>query len=249
MTHISDNGTVSFFGTCLADAIYPEAGLCSIRLLEHLGKRVVYPLDQGCCGQPAYNSGFPEQARAVAGKQIDAFAKTSGPVVIPSGSCAGMIRHHYPKLFEGHPRLFDALALSARAVELFEYLDAIAPDGFEDKGPAVTVTWHSSCHAQRETGSTRAAKSILSKMANVRLVELSREFECCGFGGTFAVKRPEVSAAMVRDKVEDILATGATVLLTADCGCLMNIAGAAQKMGASLKGIHLAQFLWERIHA
>lgn len=240
--------TACFFGTCLADAAFPEAGLAAMRLIERMGVRVAYPLDQGCCGQPAYNSGFPDEARAVALKQVEAFSRFDGPVVVPSGSCAGMMKLHYPKLFEGHPEYFKVLAFSGRVVEFCEFLLGLAPDGFQDKGPLATVTWHSSCHAQRETGSTDAAKAILRGLANVTLKELSREYECCGFGGTFAVKRPEVSAAMVRDKVEDIRATGASVVLTADCGCLLNITGAAQKMGVNVRGLHLAEFLWERIN-
>lgn len=240
--------TACFFGTCLADAAYPEAGLAGIRLLQKLGVRVAYPLEQGCCGQPAYNSGFPDEARAVALAQVEAFSRLDGPVVVPSGSCAGMMKLHYPKLFEGHPRYFEVLSFCDRVVEFCEYLLSLAPEGFDDKGPLTTVTWHSSCHAQRETGSTQAAKAILRGLANVTFRELSREYECCGFGGTFAVKRPEVSAAMVRDKVEDIRATGASVVLTADCGCLLNITGAAQKMGVNVRGLHLAEFLWERIN-
>ncbi len=246
--HCGTNDTsVLFFGTCLADAAYPEAGLAAIRTLKHLGIRVAYPLEQGCCGQPAYNSGFPEEAKALALRQVDVFAGDDRPIIVPSGSCAGMLRHHYPLLLADHPRYFDVLAFSGRVREYFEFLGELAP-AFVDKGPPVRVTWHSSCHAMRETGCVQAAKAILRSLANVELVELSREYECCGFGGTFSVKRPEVSAAMVADKVEDIRASGASVLLTADCGCLMNITGAAAKAGLAVKGQHMAEFLWERIH-
>ncbi|WP_243362629.1 (Fe-S)-binding protein [Fundidesulfovibrio terrae] len=242
-------GTVSFFGTCLADAAFPGAGMAAIRILEHLGLDVVYPLEQGCCGQPAYNSGFPGEARKVALRQIEAFAGQSGPIVVPSGSCAGMLKLHYPKLFEGHPRYFEVLAFSGRVFEFFDFIGRELGACFEDRGPSVTVAWHSSCHAMRETGSTQAAKAILRGLANVELKEITREYECCGFGGTFSVKRPEVSAAMVRDKVADIAATGASMVLSADCGCLLNITGAAAKMGQSFTGMHLAEFLWGRIHA
>ncbi|MFZ5425470.1 MAG: (Fe-S)-binding protein [Thermodesulfobacteriota bacterium] len=246
MNHPDTPEEVYFFGTCLADAVFPEAAMAAMRLIERLGFKVIYPLDQGCCGQPAYNSGFPAEARALALKQIEAFSGSGRPVVVPSGSCAGMMKLHYPKLFEGHPRYFDALSFSERVVELCEFLHAARPEGYEDSGPPVTVTWHSSCHAQRETGSTGAAKAILRGLPGVTLAELSREWECCGFGGTFSVKRPEVSAAMVRDKVEDIRASGASVVLTADCGCLLNITGAAARMGVPVRGLHLAQFLLER---
>jgi len=247
MNHPALTGPVRFFGTCLADAVFPDAGMAAMRILDHLGCSVVYPLDQGCCGQPAYNSGFPDQARDVAMSQVRAF-RGEGPIVVPSGSCAGMLKFHYPRLFADHPQYFEVAAFSERVVEYFDFLVNVLDARFEDKGPPVRVTWHSSCHALRETGSTQAAKALLGKLCNVELVELSREFECCGFGGTFSVKRPEVSAAMARDKVEDIRATGAQVVLTADCGCLMNITGTAQKLGYDITGMHLAEFLWGRIN-
>jgi len=245
MTSHAPAGKVLLFGTCLADAVFPEAGMASIRLLQHLGFEVGYPLEQGCCGQPAYNSGFPDEARQVALRQVRAFAGTGAPIVVPSGSCAGMLRHHYPRLFEGRPELFDVLAFSGRVREFCEFLAGCAPR-LKDLGPPVRAVWHSSCHALRETGSTPAAKSLLRSLANVELVELTREWECCGFGGTFSVKRPEISAAMVRDKVEDVLAAKADVLLTADCGCLLNIPGAAERMGRPVRGMHVAEFLLER---
>lgn len=244
----ASSGTVSFFGTCLADAVFPDAAMAAIRILEHLGLKVRYPLEQGCCGQPAYNSGFPAEARTVALAQVRAFAGSPDPVIVPSGSCAGMLKFHYPKLFEGRPEYFEVLAFSERVHEFCDYLATVHAASFQDRGAPETVTWHSSCHALRETGSTGAAKAILGALGNVELRELSREWECCGFGGTFSVKRPEVSAAMVRDKVEDIRATGARTLLTADCGCLLNITWAAAKMGVPLRGMHIAEFLWERIH-
>ncbi|GFK92869.1 Lactate utilization protein A [Fundidesulfovibrio magnetotacticus] len=246
MNRPSPAGKVLLFGTCLADAVFPDAGMASIRLLENCGFQVAYPLEQGCCGQPAYNSGFPDEARAVALAQVKAFAGSDAPVVVPSGSCAGMLRHHYPALFEGRPELFEVLAFSARVREFCEFLAEAAPT-LPDSGPPVRAVWHSSCHALRETGSTPAAKALLRALPGVELVELAREWECCGFGGTFSVKRPEISAAMVRDKVEDVLAARADVLLTADCGCLLNITSAAQRMGRPVRGMHVAEFLWERV--
>lgn len=243
------SGSVYFFGTCLADIAFPQAGMAAMRLLKGLGVEVIFPLEQGCCGQPAYNSGFPDEARAVALRQVDIFSRSDIPVVVPSGSCAGMLRHHYPRLFAEHPRYFDVAAFSGRVFEFGDYLANVLKARFTDRGPPVTVTWHSSCHALRETGATAAAKSLLRQLANVTLVELVREHECCGFGGTFAVKRPEVSAAMVEDKVEDIRVTGASLVLSSDCGCLLNITGAMERQGLAVQGRHLAEFLWERTHA
>lgn len=237
--------TVYFFGTCLVDAVYPEAGLAAIRLLKREGVRVIFPQEQSCCGQPAYNSGFTDQARKVALKQIRTFVKPI-PVVVPSGSCAGMMKHHYPKLFAGTPHVQAAGRLADRVYELSEYLSDVLAVKLVDRGDPVSITWHSSCHALREMDVIRHAKALIGQLENVELRELEREEECCGFGGTFAVKQPAISAAMVKDKVSDIAGTGAETLVTGDCGCLMNISGAMNHTGVAVAGKHLAEFLWER---
>ncbi len=240
--------TVNFFGTCLMDAVYPDAGMAAIKLLESLGVTVVFPQDQSCCGQPAYNSGFVQEARAVARKQIQAFSKPY-PVVVPSGSCAGMMKHHYPGLFAGTPDEDAANRFSERVYELSEYLATVMAVKLEDRGDPVTITWHSSCHALREMDVIRHSKALLRQLKNVKLIELERETECCGFGGTFAVKQPAISAAMVKDKADDIRRTGASTLVAGDCGCLMNITGAMAHGEIAIEGKHLAEFLWERINA
>jgi L-lactate dehydrogenase complex protein LldE len=236
---------VYFFGTCLMDAVYPDAGMAAIRLLQAQGVKVVFPQGQSCCGQPAYNSGFVHEAKAVARKQIRVFEKPY-PVVVPSGSCAGMMKHHYPKLFAGTPDEDAARRFSERVVELSEYLARVLAVSFEDRGEPLTVTWHSSCHALREMDIIRYSKALIRQLKNVTLVELERETECCGFGGTFAVKQPAISAAMVRDKVDDIARTGASTIVAGDAGCLMNITGAMEHHGMTIAGKHLAEFLWER---
>jgi L-lactate dehydrogenase complex protein LldE len=243
---IPDN-RVYLFGTCLVDAVYPDAGMAAIRMIRNQGVRVVFPQDQSCCGQPAYNSGFVKEARAVARKQIQVFSEPY-PIVVPSGSCAGMMKHHYPALFAGRPEENAARRFAGRVYELFEYLVTVLNVELEDRGDPVTVTWHSSCHALREMKVIHHAKALINRLKNVTLVELQRENECCGFGGTFAVKQPAISAAMVKDKVADIRQTGATTLLAGDCGCLMNITGAMDHMGVAVEGKHLAEFLWERTH-
>jgi L-lactate dehydrogenase complex protein LldE len=239
--------TVYFFGTCLMDAVYPDAGMAAIRLLESLGVKVVFPPDQSCCGQPAYNSGFTREARAVALKQIRVFSEPY-PVIVPSGSCAGMMKHHYPTLFAGTSDEAAARQFSQRVYEWSEYLATVRAVKLEDRGDPLTITWHSSCHALREMDVVRYSKALLRQLKNVTLVELQRETECCGFGGTFAVKQPAISAAMVRDKVNDIRQTGASTLVAGDCGCLMNITGAMDRDGVAVAGKHLAEFLWERIN-
>ncbi len=239
--------TVYFFGTCLIDMAYPAAGMAAIRLLQREGVTVVFPREQSCCGQPAYNSGFPEEARAVARKQMEIFHKPY-PIVVPSGSCAGMMRHHYPKMFEGGPESSRVREFSDRVFELTEFLVHVLDLKLEDRGKPVTVAWHSSCHAAREMGIIEDSKSLIRQLANVSLKELENEHQCCGFGGTFAVKQPEISAAMVADKIADIAATGAGEVLSGDCGCLMNINGAMAHRKIPITGRHIAEFIWERIH-
>ena len=240
--------TVYYFGTCLMDMFYPEAGMAGIRLIEREGVRVIFPREQTCCGQPAYNSGFPKEAQKVALKQIQVFAKDY-PIVVPSGSCAGMMKHHYPLLFEGDQRLNSIRQFSNRIVELSEFLVRTLNIQLVDRGAPIRVTWHSSCHALREMHVIEDSKSLIRQLQNVQLIELQKEYECCGFGGTFAVKQPDLSGAMVSDKVADIQQTGATRVLTGDCGCLMNISGAMEYQKIPIKGQHLAEFIWERINA
>jgi len=239
---------VYYFGTCLADMFYPGAGMAGIELLQRSGIRVVFPSRQTCCGQPAYNSGFPDEARTVAAKQIELFCKDY-PIVVPSGSCAGMMRHHYPKLFQNDSRIDKVAAFSERVFELSEFLVHAVDIKLADQGPPIKVTWHSSCHAMREMGVTEDSKALIRRLKNVELVELQRETDCCGFGGTFAVKQPAISAVMVKDKSDDIRQTGAQRFITGDCGCLMNISGAMQNTDTPIQGQHLADFIWERINA
>ncbi|MEJ2730205.1 MAG: (Fe-S)-binding protein [Deltaproteobacteria bacterium] len=239
--------TVYYFGTCLMDMFYPEAGLAGINLIRREGIRVIFPQEQTCCGQPAYNSGFFTEARKVALKQIRLFAEDY-PIVVPSGSCAGMMKHHYPYLFADDSNLEAVKKFSTRIVELSEFLVRVLKIKLEDRGRPVKVTWHSSCHALREMGVIEDSKSLIRQLKNVALVELQNESECCGFGGTFAVKQPDISGAMVADKVEDITRSGASRLLTGDCGCLMNINGAMEYQNSPIKGQHLAEFIWERIN-
>jgi L-lactate dehydrogenase complex protein LldE len=240
--------TVYYFGTCLMDMFYPEAGMAGIKLIRSEGLRVIFPRRQTCCGQPAYNSGFPKEAKKVALKQIEIFPENY-PIVVPSGSCAGMMKHHYPLLFAGDARLDSIQQFSNRIVELSEFMVRTLNVKLEDRGAPIKVTWHSSCHALREMQIIEYSKSLIRQLQNVQLVELQNEFECCGFGGTFAVKQPDISGAMVSDKVADIQQTAAARLLTGDCGCLMNISGAMEYQKIPIKGQHFAEFIWERINA
>jgi L-lactate dehydrogenase complex protein LldE len=237
--------TVYFFGTCLMDMSYPEAGLAGIRLIQQEGVRVIFPQSQSCCGQPAYNSGFPDEAKAVAKKQLEIFSRKY-PVVVPSGSCAGMMKFHYPTLFAKDPALEKVMAFSERVFELTEFLVHVLAIQLADRGEPETVTWHSSCHAAREMEIIDDSKSLIHQLKNVKLVELAKEEECCGFGGTFSVKHPAISAHMVKDKIDDIQKTGASKVITGDCGCLMNITGAMAHYNIPITGQHIAEYIWER---
>lgn len=236
-----------FFATCLVDQFYPEAGLAGMELLRREGIRVVFPRGQSCCGQPARNSGYFEEARAVARQQIRSFPKP-WPVVVPSGSCAGMMREHYPELFKGEPDEAAANDFASRVYELTWFLVHVCQIKLADKGTPVRVTFHGACHSQREMGVREEPKELLRALDNVTFVELQRSTECCGFGGTFSVRQPEISAAMVADKIADIRSTEADEVLSGDCGCLMNISGAMEKAGKPVRARHIAEFLLERSH-
>jgi L-lactate dehydrogenase complex protein LldE len=238
--------TVYYFPTCLIDLFYPEAGLAGIELLQRAGTRVVMPNRQSCCGQPARNCGYYEEARSVARAQIAAFPN-DWPIVVPSGSCAGMMKVHYPDLFKGTTELPKVNAFCDRVYELTWFLVHVMQIKLVDKGEPIKVTWHGSCHSMRETGVVEEPKDLIRSLRNVTLVEADYEKECCGFGGTFAVRMPELSGAIVGDKVANINATGAARVLSGDMGCMMNIAGALRKANSPVKGSHIAEFLLERI--
>ena len=239
---------VYYFGTCLMNMLYPEAGMAALKLIQREGVQVIFPRGQTCCGQPAYNSGFPKEAKKVALQQIRLFSKNL-PIVVPSGSCAAMMKHHYPLLFEDDAHLESIKQFSNRIVELSEFLVRTLNVKLEDRGTPIKVTWHSSCHALREMHIIADSKALIRQLQNVELIELQNEHECCGFGGTFAVKQADISGAMVADKVEDIRLTGAARVLAGDCGCLMNISGAMEYQKSPVKGQHWAEFIWERTHA
>jgi len=244
---------VYLFATCLVDQFAPEAGLDAIRLLEREQIVVHFPRRQTCCGQPAYTSGYPDEARAVARLQLGLFPQP-WPVVVPSGSCAAMMRHHYPKLFASDPELARAAEdLSERVFELTEFLVHVVGFRPKDRGESCRVALHTSCHARREMGVHETGCALLADLENVTLVRQAREEECCGFGGTFAVRHPAISEAIVTDKVSSLRDCGAESVVSADCGCLLNILGCAawqdggaRRGGPSLAGEHIASFLWRR---
>ena len=239
---------VYFYATCLVDLFFPDAGMAGIELLEAAGVRVIFPQGQTCCGQPAFNCGYWEEAREVARTQVALFPKDI-PVILPSGSCAGMMKNHYPELFHGQPDEAQVCAFSARVFELTQFLVNELDVKLTDLGEPVKVTWHSSCHAVRDLGLVGEPKQLIAQLSNVELAPLTREHECCGFGGTFSVRQPEISGAMSCDKAADAEATGAAVVLSTDGGCLLNVSGTLEAKKSPLRVQHIAEFLWERTRA
>jgi L-lactate dehydrogenase complex protein LldE len=236
---------IYLFGTCVLDLFDPDAGVAAVQLIERAGIRVHYPQDQTCCGQPAYTSGFPAEARSVAARQLALFTE-DWPIVVPSGSCAGMMHHHWPRLFTEDPVLRPrAAVIASRVIEFTAFVHEVLKLDWPVQ-PAERVVLHTSCSARREMGTHRVARELLSAMPGVTLLEQDHEAECCGFGGTFSVKHPEISAAMASDKCDALQATGASALVSADGACLLNINGTLQKRDAKLKGQHIASFLWQR---
>ncbi|MEP6907131.1 MAG: (Fe-S)-binding protein [Pseudoxanthomonas sp.] len=244
------SGDVYFFASCVVDMFSPEAGLDAITVLEHAGLRVTFPPAQTCCGQPAYTTGFPKDARAVARAQLDLFPEP-WPIVVPSGSCAGMIRHHWPRLFDDDAILAArAQDIAARVVEFTDFI--VGLDGIDlaqARELPATVCLHTSCSARREMNTLHSGRQALTSLPGVALVTHDHEAECCGFGGTFSVKHSEISAAMAGDKLDAILATGCSTFVSADCGCLLNLNNTLEKRGESLRGQHIASFLRSRLCA
>jgi len=238
---------VTLFGTCVMDLFFPEAGLDAIRLLEREGVRVRYPQEQSCCGQPAWTSGYVKETRKVARAQLN-LLDNGLPVVVPSGSCAGMFREHYREVFADEPDTLKRVAdLAERTFELTEFLLYVCKVQWQDAGEPTQVALHTSCSARREMNTHLHARELLGKLDKVERLDHDHESECCGFGGTFSVRMPEVSGAMVLDKTRALRESGAAEMVTADGGCLMNINGSLDKQKQSFRGRHLASFLWERV--
>lgn len=235
---------VSLFITCLVDLFFPEVGEATVKVLRDRGVEVSFPRGQTCCGQPAFNSGYWDEARAAARHFLDVFEPTDGYIVTPSGSCAMMVKKEYPHLFEDDPKMkARAVALADRVYELSSFLVDVL--GVEDVGAhyAGRVTYHASCHLSRGLGVTEAPRRLLRAVDGVNYVELADAGRCCGFGGTFAVKMSDVSNAMVEDKLAAIRHTEADTLVACDAGCLMQIAGAMRRTDSPIKTYHLAQIL------
>lgn len=249
---------VQLFVTCILDTFYPEIGKAVLSVLEQAGVQVAIPKNQTCCGQPAFNAGMRGQARQMAIQTIQIFEAAPGPVVVPSGSCAAMIRYGYLELFAAEKAwLPRARALAERTYELTEYLVdvlGVTDVGARFHGP---VTYHSSCHLLRELGVDRQPKALLGavlekegsqseKPGTLQTISLPHSDECCGFGGVFSVEHPHISAAMLERKIANIETTGAQTVVVCDAGCLMHISGGLHRNGKKVNVMHIAEILANR---
>lgn len=242
--------TVQLFVTCLVDTFFPDTGRAVVNVLRRAGVRVAFPEGQTCCGQPAFNAGLRSEARPMAEHTIRVFEQAPGAVVIPSGSCAAMVRHGYPELFrddaEWRPR---AEALAARTYEFSEYMVDVLGYGRGDPARDLGARWpgklayHASCHLLRGLGVDRQPRALLAAVKEADIVELPGHDECCGFGGVFSVEHPEISAEMLKRKIDNLEGTGAPTLVVADTGCRMHIQGGLRRQGRAPRVVHIAEVL------
>lgn len=236
--------SAQLFITCLLDAFYPEVGRAVVHVCRRLGVQLEFPSAQTCCGQPAFNAGLRSEARRMAMHTISAFEKTKGKVIIPSGSCTAMIRHGYMELFADQPDwLPRARSLAERVVEFSQFLvDELGVTHLKASFSG-KVAYHPSCHLLRGLGVDRQPRALLSKVEGMQWVPLPEEKDCCGFGGVFSVEYGELSSAMLARKVQNIMRSGASLVVTADAGCMTHINGALRRLGRSERVVHLAQLL------
>ena len=229
--------------TCLGDVFFPEVGVAMVRLLRRLGVIVEFPEAQTCCGMPLFNSGYHDDAAAVAARTVDLFAG-SEHVVVPSGSCAWMVKTEYPGLLARDPRRqAAALDLAARTRELSQFLREVLGVESVASSFAGKVTYHDSCHLLRGLGEAAGPRALLRSVPGVELIELPGADECCGFGGSFSVRLPEVSAAILARKLDHVERAGADCVVACDAGCLMQMGGGLSRRRSRVRALHLAQIL------
>jgi len=239
--------TVQLFITCLVDSFYPGTGEAIVSILQRLGLSVEFPGDQTCCGQPPFNAGLRLEARPIVQHTIRVFEKTAGDIVIPSGSCAHMIKHGYPELFQEDPVWLPRVqALGNRVYEFTEYL--VDRLGVSDLGARWdgTLTYHPSCHTLRGMKIDRQPRLLLANVREAQIVDLPGPEECCGFGGIFSVEHPELSAEWLKRKISNLESTKSPTLVVTESGCLMHIAGGLHRQKKQQRVMHIAEILNQR---
>jgi L-lactate dehydrogenase complex protein LldE len=236
---------VSLFIPCFVDHYYPKVGISIVQVLERLGHTVDYPEGQTCCGQPAFNTGYWDEARGTAERMLDLFADAD-VVVSASGSCGAMLKIFNPELFAGHPREKEAQALAAKVWEFSDFL--VTKLGVEDVGARLNTkaTFHDGCHGLRELRIKDQPRKLLKHVQGLELIEMGEAESCCGFGGTFSVKFSHVSESMGDVKCQSLLQTGADVVISNDSSCLMQIQGMLTRQNQPVKSLHLAEVLASR---
>lgn len=236
--------TVQLFVTCLVDNFFPDVGFAVVELLERLGLTVEFPQAQTCCGQPAFNGGFWDDARAMARHTIDVLSRSSAPIVVPSGSCAEMIIHHYPEILAGDPAYAaKASEVAGRTYEFTQFLiDVLGVTDLQARASGC-LTYHASCHGLRGLGLRNQPRQLLSHVEGIELKELPEAEACCGFGGLFAIKMGDISGAILQRKLDNIEASGADTVVGGDVSCLMHIAGGLRRRGSRVRVKHVAEVL------
>jgi L-lactate dehydrogenase complex protein LldE len=251
MTPSARPQAVRLFGTCLIETLRPEAGLAAVRVLERLGIGVEYPEGQTCCGQPAFNAGAWDDARAMARYTLDMLCRggdeqllLTTPIVVPSGSCADMIVHHYPELFANDSKYGPvAEAVAARTYEFTQFLVDVLGVTELNAHAQGRLTYHSSCHLLRGLGVGEEPRQLLANVDGVEVVELPGAAECCGFGGLFAIKMSDISGAMLKRKLDNIEGTRAETVVACDVSCLLQIGGGLHRRGSKIAARHIAEIL------
>jgi L-lactate dehydrogenase complex protein LldE len=235
---------VSLFVTCLVDQLYPQVGLSAVKVLEKAGVTIEFDRRQTCCGQPAFNTGYVDEARHVARCLVEVYGDKDDPIVVPSGSCSTMMKVFMPGMFEeGSAERAAAERIAARTHELSDFLvSTLHVERFGARFPEV-VTYHDSCHLLRELHISEPPRRLIRQVAGIEFREMENSTRCCGFGGTFAVKFPDVSVAMGQQKVEQIMKTGASYVIANDVSCLMHIGGLLTRNNLPVKTMHLAELL------
>ncbi len=236
---------VVLFHTCLVNEIDPDVGFAVVRVLERAGCAVSVPAGQTCCGQPAFNAGFQDEAKTIARHTIDLLDRTDGPIVVPSGSCGDMLVHHYPHLFDDEPAMREkAERVASRCREFSQFIAERRPQG---AGWALdaNVAYHPSCHLLRGLGVRHEPLAAIAQVRGAASMPVREQEECCGFGGLFSVKNADISTAMLDRKLAALEASGADRVVSCDLGCLLHIGGGLHRRGSRLRTQHLAQFLDE----
>ncbi len=235
---------VQLFATCLIETLRPEAGMAVVRVLEKLGVTVDFPRGQTCCGQPAFNGGAWDDARAMAKYTLDVLSKSDAPIIVPSGSCADMLVHHYPELLASDPK-YGARAenISARTFEFTQFLVDVLGVTNVDAHQNERITYHPSCHLLRGLQITEPPRKLLENVQGVQVIDLPNDTECCGFGGLFAIKMANISSAMLDRKLDAIESTRAQTVIGCDVSCLLHIGGGLHRRGLQIESKHLAEIL------